>query len=189
MDLLNRLLGIKVLQPPGGSSLGKGSYVRCILCCVGGPTGPSIGQRIERRGLRPLGLEKGQDLTKVLWCERATTPLRIDAIELGRAAKGLFVRPDARDILKNLGEVLEGCLARHLAAKRKKHTQDTLEQHDPIEQAPRVVRRSPKVAQLQQAYREERLACYEQVIALRQLGLSQERIAEQVGIGHSTVSR
>lgn len=96
---------------------------------------------------------------------------------------------DRFHMLKNLGEVLEGCLARHLAAKRKKQTQDTLEQHDPIEQAPRVVRRSPKVAQLQQAYREERLACYEQVIALRQLGLSQKRIAEQVGIGHSTISR
>lgn len=52
-----------------------------------------------------------------------------------------------------------------------------------------MVRRSPKVAQLQQTYREERLACYEQVVALRQRGLSQERIAEQVGIGHSTVSR
>jgi hypothetical protein len=90
---------------------------------------------------------------------------------------------------KNVGEVLEGCLARHLAAKRKKQTQDTLEQHTPIEEAPRVVKLSPKVAQLQQTYREERLVCYEQVVAWRQLGLSQERIAEQVGIGHRTLSR
>jgi transcriptional regulator with XRE-family HTH domain len=40
----------------------------------------------------------------------------------------------------------------------------------------------------QQARREERLARYEQVIALRQRGLSQQAIAEQVGIGHSTVT-
>src|SRR5438034_4631136 len=96
---------------------------------------------------------------------------------------------DRFHVLKNLGEALEGCLARHLAAKRKSQTQDTLEKHDPIEEAPRVARRSPKVAQLQQAYREERLACYEHVVALRKLGMSLERIAGQVGIGHSTVSR
>lgn len=43
--------------------------------------------------------------------------------------------------------------------------------------------------QLQQAYRQERLACYEQVVALRKHGMSQAMIAERVGIGHSTVSR
>ena len=96
---------------------------------------------------------------------------------------------DRFHVLKNLGEALEGCLARHLAAKRKSQTQDTLEKHNAIEEAPRMVRRSPKVAQFQQAYREERLACYEQVVALRKLGMSLERIAGQVGIGHSTVSR
>jgi transposase len=96
---------------------------------------------------------------------------------------------DRFHILKNLGEALEGCLARHLAARRKTQTQDTLEKHNPIEGVPRVARRSPKVERLQRAYREERLACYEQVVALHQLGISQARIAEQVGIGHSTVSR
>ena len=96
---------------------------------------------------------------------------------------------DRFHILKNLGEALEGCLARHLAAKRKTQTQKTLEEHIPIEEAPPVARRSAKVERLEQAYREERLACYEQVVALHQLGMSQARIAEQVGIGHSTVSR
>ncbi|HAT46157.1 MAG TPA: ISL3 family transposase [Ktedonobacter sp.] len=95
---------------------------------------------------------------------------------------------DRFHILKNLGEALEGCLARHLAAKRQKQTQKTLEEHLPIEEAPRSIRRSPKVERLQQAYREERLACYEQVVALRKLGMSQAAIAERVGIGHSTVS-
>ena len=66
---------------------------------------------------------------------------------------------------KNLREALEGCLARHLAAKRQKQTQETVDTHSPIEHAPRSVRRSPKVEHLQQAYREERLARYEQVVA------------------------
>jgi transposase len=95
---------------------------------------------------------------------------------------------DRFHILKNLGEALEGCLARHLATKRKTQTQQTLEEHLPIGEAPRPIRRSPKVERLQQAYREERLARYEQVVALRKLGMSQAAIAERVGIGSSTVS-
>jgi transposase len=80
---------------------------------------------------------------------------------------------DRFHILKNLGEALEGLLARHLAAKRKKKTQETLDEHIPIWGATRSVRGSPKVERLQQARREERLACYEQVVALRKLGMSQ----------------
>ncbi len=95
---------------------------------------------------------------------------------------------DRFHILKNVGAAVEGCLARHLAAKRKAHSQDLLEDHQPIEQAPRAVRRSPKVERLQQAYREERLARYEQVVALRKLGMSHAAIAERVGMGASTVS-
>jgi hypothetical protein len=71
-------------------------------------------------------------------------------------------------MLKNLGEALEGCLARHLAAKRHKQTQKTVDEHSPIWHAPRSAKRSPKVERLQQAYREERLACYEQVMAVPQ---------------------
>jgi transposase len=43
------------------------------------------------------------------------------------------------------------------------------------------------VERLQQAYREERLARYEQVVALRKLGMSQAALAKRVGIGQSTV--
>jgi len=96
---------------------------------------------------------------------------------------------DCFHMLKNLGEALEGCLARHFATKRKAQTQKTLEEHLPIEQAPRSVRRSPQVERLQQAYREERLARYEQVVALRKLGMSHAAIAKRVGMGESTVSR
>jgi len=96
---------------------------------------------------------------------------------------------DRFHLLKNLGEALEGCLARHLAAKRKTQTPQTLEESTPLEEVPRSARRSPKVEQLQRAYREERLACYEQVVALHKLGRSQAMIAQLVGIGHSTVGR
>jgi transposase len=95
---------------------------------------------------------------------------------------------DRFHILKNLGEALEGCLARHLATRRHKQTQKMLEEHLPIGEANRSIRRSPKVERLQQAYREERLARYEQVVALRKLGMSHAAIAERVGIGQSTVS-
>jgi hypothetical protein len=62
-----------------------------------------------------------------------------------------------------------------------------IEEHPSIKEAPPSARRSPSVEQKQKAYREERLARYEQVMALRDLGMSQEAIAKQVGIGHSTV--
>src|SRR5260370_35043974 len=88
---------------------------------------------------------------------------------------------------KNLGEVLEGLLARYLATNRRKNIQETLDEHIPIEHATRSLRRSPKVERLQQAYREERLARYEQVVALHKLGMSQAAIAKRVGIGQSTV--
>jgi transposase len=96
---------------------------------------------------------------------------------------------DRFHMMKNLGEALEGCLARHLAATRQKQIQEIVDEHRPIEHTPRAVRRSPKVERFQQAYRAERLACYEQVMALRKLGMSQATIAERVGIGHSTVNR
>ena len=48
---------------------------------------------------------------------------------------------------------------------------------------------SPKKAAVSQAKREERLAQYEQVVALRKQGFSQTAIASRVGIGHATVSR
>jgi transposase len=48
---------------------------------------------------------------------------------------------------------------------------------------------SPKEAKLCQGKREERLARYQQVMVLRKQGFSQTAIADQVGIGHATVSR
>jgi transposase len=95
---------------------------------------------------------------------------------------------DRFHLLKNLGEALEGFLAHQLAAEHKRQTQATLDEPAPVWQSKRATRSSPKLERLQQARREDRLAHYERVITLRKLGMSQAAIAEQVGIGHSTVS-
>ena len=94
---------------------------------------------------------------------------------------------DRFHLLKNLREALEGLLARHLAAQCKRETQAILDEQAPVWQPNRATRSSPTLLRLQQSRREERLAHYEQVIALRKLGLSQAAIARQVGIGASTV--
>jgi transposase len=94
---------------------------------------------------------------------------------------------DRFHLLKNLGEALEGLLARHLAAECKRQTLATVDSQAPIWQSKRATRSSPKLERLQQARREERLAHYKQVIALRKLGMSQAAIARQVGMGASMV--
>ncbi|HAT45025.1 MAG TPA: ISL3 family transposase [Ktedonobacter sp.] len=94
---------------------------------------------------------------------------------------------DRFHLLKNLGEALEGFLAHHLAARCKRQTQAILDEQGPVLQSKRAVRPSPKLERLQHNRREERLAHYEQVLALHKQGLSQAAIARQVGIGASTV--
>jgi transposase len=96
---------------------------------------------------------------------------------------------DRFHLLKNLGEALEGLLAHHLAAERTCPIQTTREEVAPVWQSKRAVSSSPKLERLQQARREERLAHYEQVIALHKQGKSQQAIAWQVGIGLRTVQR
>lgn len=95
---------------------------------------------------------------------------------------------DRFHLLKNLREAGEGLLAHHLAAYCKRQTQATCEQSAPLWRPKRTARPSPQVERRKLARREERLALYGQVIALRKQGLSQQAIAQQVGIGHSTVS-
>jgi transposase len=94
---------------------------------------------------------------------------------------------DRFHLLKNLREALEGLLAHHLAAECKRQTQATVDSQAPVWQSKRATHTSPQLERLQHNRREERLAHYEQVIALRKLGLSQAAIARQVGIGASTV--
>ncbi len=96
---------------------------------------------------------------------------------------------DRFHVLKNLGEALEGVLARHLATHHRSQAEKSWA--TPLEevrskQPPKL---SPKEAELSQAKREERLAHYQQILALRKQGFSQTIIAKQVGVGHATVSR
>lgn len=96
---------------------------------------------------------------------------------------------DRFHLLKNLGEALEGVLARHLAVRRKRQTETVRVSPTLASQIPQPPKVLPKNIALSQAKREERLAEYQHVVALRQLGLSQTAITEQVGISHATVSR
>jgi len=96
---------------------------------------------------------------------------------------------DRFHVIKNLGEALEGLLARHLAAHRTRLTGESKATPLSPAQLGQPPKLSPKEAELSQAKREERLARYQQVVALRKQGFSQTAIADQVGIGHATVSR
>lgn len=106
-----------------------------------------------------------------------------------RAAPQARQCADRFHLQKNLREALEGVLAQHLAAHRKSQAQESRAM--PLEDAPskQPQKLSTKEAQLSQAKREERLARYQQVVALRKQGFSQTTIASRVGIGHATVSR
>ena len=106
-----------------------------------------------------------------------------------KAVPGATQTADRFHLLKNLGEALEGVLARHLAAQRKRQTETARATPILASQIPQSPNVLPKNVALSQAKREERLAQYQQVVALRQLGFSQTAIAEHVGIGHATVSR
>jgi transposase len=94
---------------------------------------------------------------------------------------------DRFHLLKNLGEAVEGLLARHLAASCNRHPQAAADPQTPVGQSKRATRCSPKLEQLQQSRRQERLARYEQVVTLHKQGMSQAAIARQVGMGASTV--
>jgi transposase len=92
---------------------------------------------------------------------------------------------DRFHLIQNLGEALEGVLARHLAAHRRNQAEKS--RAVPLSDVPPKL--SSKAVELSRAKREARLAQYQQVVALREQGFSQTAIAEQVGIGHATVSR
>jgi transposase len=96
---------------------------------------------------------------------------------------------DRFHLLTTLSKSVEGVLSRHLAAQRR-HT-DLESRATPLSpaQGKGPPKKNPKHAQESQAKREERLAQYQQVVALPEQGFSQTAIAVQVGGGHATVSR
>jgi transposase len=106
-----------------------------------------------------------------------------------KAVPGATQTADRFHLLKNLGEALEGVLARHLAAQRKRQTEKARVTPPPTSPASPPPHLLPKSVALSQAKREERLAQYQQVVVLREQGFSQTAIASQVGISHATVSR
>jgi len=96
---------------------------------------------------------------------------------------------DRFHLMTNLSKSLEGFLSRHLAAHRAHVDLESRATPLPTAQVKGPPKKHPKHAQESQAKREERLAQYQQVVALHQLGFSQTAIASQVGVGHATVSR
>ena len=91
--------------------------------------------------------------------------------------------------MTNLSKSLEGFLSRHLAAHRAHIGLESRATPLSTVQGKGPPKKNPKHAQESQAKREERLAQYQQVVALREQGFSQTAIAVQIGVGHATVSR
>ena len=96
---------------------------------------------------------------------------------------------DRWHILKNLSQALQVLLTAHLTVHRKKKTQEAGWREEAPGLTDRERRLSPQQAHIQNVHREDRLARYEQVMALAKQGMSQEVIARTVGVGHSTVSQ
>jgi transposase len=96
---------------------------------------------------------------------------------------------DRFHVLTNLSKSVEGLLSRHLAAHRTRVALASRATSLSTARGKGPPKQNPKHAQASQAKREERLAQYQQVVALRQLGFAQTAIAAQVGISHATVSR
>src|SRR5712692_1963304 len=96
---------------------------------------------------------------------------------------------DRFHLLKNLGEVVEDLLARHLSASRKHQVQKALEEQTPDWLPERNARRPQASEDLPSAYQQDRLARYQQVISLREQGMTQSAIAQQIGVSLATVQR
>jgi transposase len=96
---------------------------------------------------------------------------------------------DRWHLVKNLAKALQILLTSHLTAHRKKKTQAVGLQKEFASLPDPERRLSPQQVRIQSVHREERLAQYEQVIALAKQGMSQELIGRLAGVGHSTVSQ
>src|SRR5258708_11248145 len=96
---------------------------------------------------------------------------------------------DRFHLLKNLGEALEDLLARHLSASRKQQVQQALEEQTPAWLPERKARRSQTSEALPSVYQQDRMARYQQVIKLREQGMTQHAIAHQIRMSIQTVQR
>lgn len=96
---------------------------------------------------------------------------------------------DRFHLLKNLGEALEDLLARHLSAARKHQIEVALEEQAPAWRETREARRSQKPREALSVYQRDRLARYHQMLALREQGVTQGAIAQQIGVSLATIQR
>jgi transposase len=96
---------------------------------------------------------------------------------------------DRFHLLKNLGEALEDLLARHLSTSRKHHVQQALEEQTPAWSPEPKAGRAQKPEELPSLYQQDRLALYQQMISLREQGMTQSAIAQQIGTSLRTVQR
>lgn len=94
---------------------------------------------------------------------------------------------DRWHVMKNLRDALEVLLAHHLTVHRKRKTQDvTMPQASFLSERPRATV-SSRQAQIQRIHRAERVAKYEQVLSLLKQGWARRAIADQVGVGLTTI--
>lgn len=114
-----------------------------------------------------------------------------EGVRLG--APGTIQVADRFHLIKNLGDLLQPLLTRHLLTIRKqcqeKMSNDLNRQKEPEPLIKGPGQISPRLAARQKAREDERLARYEQVLALREHGFSFQAIGERLGIGQSTVQR
>jgi transposase len=96
---------------------------------------------------------------------------------------------DRFHLLKNLGEVVEDLLTRHLSASRKRQVEATLEEPTPAWQETRQPRRSRTPEEGLSLYQQDRLARYQQMLQLHEQGMTQSAIAQQIGVSLNTVQR
>src|SRR5258708_473557 len=181
---------------------------RVLLEPVGKPRVIGLDERAYRRGHRdgsiicglgrhrPLDLLPDREVASVAaWLKRYPS---IEVISRDRSAgfaeaarqgapQAIQVA-DRWHVQKNLGEALEVLLARHLAVHRKKKTM-TEGPEEPAELEKHSGRLTVRQERVVQIHRADRLARYEQVISLSKQGLSQEAIAQCMGMGHSTVGQ
>ncbi|HET8851403.1 MAG TPA: ISL3 family transposase [Ktedonobacteraceae bacterium] len=96
---------------------------------------------------------------------------------------------DRFHVLKNLGEAVEDLLARHLSASRQHQVEVALQEPTPAWLPERTARRSHTSEALPSVYQQERMARYQQMIKLREQGMTQNAIAQQIGMSLQTVQR
>ena len=94
---------------------------------------------------------------------------------------------DKWHILKNLGKALGVLLTHHITAHRKKKIQEAGIQKESAFSQDRSRKLSAPQAHIQHIHRDDRLARYDQVVALAKQGMRRRAIADQVGVGLTTI--